>query len=223
MREARKTKGILATNEESAADTAVSDMGAMPASGRLVDSLARKLPVPTKGNKITYDRGPGAVRGFGIRVTINGARSFILNYVAGGRERRLTIGSYPDWSVAAAREEAKRLKREIDLGRDPLGERIAEREAPTMDELCDRFLEEHAARRRSETEYRRIVERSVRPELGPRKVAEITYADIDRLHRKLTQTSLRNKKTGGAPYAANRLVAVLSKMFSLAVRWGMRP
>jgi integrase len=61
----------------------------------------------------------------------------------------------------------------------------------------------------------------VRPELGARKVADITYADIDRLHRRLSKTSLR--KTGGAPYAANRLVAVLSKIFALAVLWGMRP
>lgn len=169
------------------------------AAGRLTDSLVRKLPVPTGRHRITYDRGPGAIRGFGIRVTTNDARSFILNYMIRGIERRLTIGSYPAWTVAAAREEAKRLKSEIDRGHDPLGERIAERQAPTMDELCDSFLDEHAARKRSEIEYRRIVERSVRPGRGKLKVAEVTYADIDKLHRKVTTTSLRANKTGGAP------------------------
>ena len=188
----------------------------------MTDSLVRRLPVPAKGSKITYDRGPDAIRGFGIRVTAKGVRAFVLNYVVRGIERRLTIGSYPAWTVAAARAEAKRLKREVDRGIDPLGERIAEREAPTVDELCDRFLEEHAVKKRAEAEYRRIVERTIRPELGALKVADVAYADIDKMHRKLTTTSLRKNKTGGAPYAANRAVALTSKMFSLAIRWGMR-
>jgi integrase len=58
-----------------------------------------------------------------------------------------------------------------------------------------------------------MIERIVKPALGNRKVTSITYADIDKLHRKLSTT---------APYQANRLVALLSKMFSLAIRWEMR-
>jgi integrase len=188
--------------------------------GKLIDRVVRKLPAPATGNRITYDRGDDAVRGFGVRITAGGARSFILNYVASGRERRLTIGAYPDWTVVAAREEAKRLKREVDLGRDPLGERVACRESPTVNELCDRYLAEHAARKRGEPEDRRMIERAVRPQLGSRKVAEITFTDIDRLHRKLTNT--RERKKTGAPYAANRVLALLSKMFNLSIRWGMR-
>jgi integrase len=46
------------------------------------------------------------------------------------------------------------------------------------------------------------------------RVVEVTYTDIDRLHRKVTRH--------GAPYRANRTVALLSKMFSLAIRWRMR-
>jgi integrase len=228
MREARKIKRIPDTSEKSITAAPVAPVSDTTATregrGRLTDALVRRLPVPTDRHRITYDRGDGAIRGFGIRITTNGARSFILNYVIRGRERRLTIGAYPAWTVAAAREEAKRLKREVDRGNDPLGERIAEREALTMNELCDRFLEKHAAKKRSSTEaeYKRIVERSVRPEFGKRKVAEITSDDIEEMHRKLTTTSLRANKSGGAPYAANRLVALLSKMFTLAIRWGMR-
>jgi hypothetical protein len=162
--------------------------------GKLIDPVVRKLPLPATGNRITYDRGNDAVRGFGVRVTAGGARSFILNYTAGGRERRLTIGAYPEWSVAAAREEAKRLKREVDSGRDPLAERVAYRGAPRVNELCDCYLEEHAVKKRSVVEDRRMIERTVRPEFGARKVAEITYTDIDRLHRKLTKTSSRRRR-----------------------------
>lgn len=180
----------------------------------LTDKLVRGLAIPEKGNRITYDGGPKAVRGFGARVTAAGAKSFILNYVTAGRERRLTIGSYPAWSVAAARDEAKRLRQDIDRGIDPLAERETEREAPTVAELCDRYLAEHAVRKRTTRNDESLIRRIIRPELGNRKVASIAFTDVDRLHRKVT-------KEHGA-YQANRLVALLSKMFSLAIRWEMR-
>ena len=74
----------------------------------------KKLQTPTTGNRITYD---AELKGFGIRVTKAGARAFILNYRAAGRERRITNGSFPDWSVKAAREQGRALKRRINVGR----------------------------------------------------------------------------------------------------------
>jgi integrase len=170
------------------------------------------LEPPADGNRITYDT---EVKGFGVRVTSAGAKAFILNYRAGGRERRFTIGSYPDWKVKAARDEAKALKRRIDRGEDPMGDRHAERAAPTMDDLADRFVDEHLAKRRpaTQTDYKSILALYVRPQLGKVKVADVRHADIERLHRTVAKT---------APYRANRTVAVLSKMMSLAVKWEMR-
>jgi len=179
--------------------------------GKLADKIIRDLRPPASGNRRTYDT---EITGFGVRVTAAGARSFILNYYVAGRERRLTIGAYPAWSVAAARDEAKRLRREVDSGKDPLGEREAVRAAPTVNELCDRYLAEHAVKKRSAAGDRAMIEKSIRPRLGNRKVAAITFADVDALHREVTGR--------GSPYAANRLAALLSKMFALSIRWGMR-
>ena len=67
--------------------------------------FVRSLAAPEAGNRIAYERGKDAVRGFGIRVTAAGTKSFVLNYTIAGRERRLTIGGYPAWSVAAARDQ----------------------------------------------------------------------------------------------------------------------
>src|SRR5687768_7549719 len=111
---------------------------------RITDKLVKDLPSPAKGNTITYDT---EVKGFGVRVTAAGARSFILNYRANGLERRMTIGSYPDWSVMAAREQAKSLKRDIDLGGDPMGERHEDRVAPTVQDLWERYDAEHLPRK----------------------------------------------------------------------------
>jgi integrase len=183
---------------------------------KLTDVLIRRLPVPEKGNKIHYDSD---AKGFGARVTAAGARSFILNYVTrAGRERRYTIGACGDWSTTDARAEAKRLRQLIDQGGDPLADLETERQAPTTADLCDRFETEHLPRKRLGTarDYRSIIRNHIRPHFGAHsKVADVTFADIDSLHRKITKA--------GSTYAANRCVAVLSKMFALAIRWNMRP
>ena len=56
--------------------------------------------------------------GFGLCVYESGRKGFVLIYRSSGRQRRLTIGTWPAWSVVTAREEAKRLKREIELLRE---------------------------------------------------------------------------------------------------------
>jgi integrase len=181
----------------------------------LTDAIVRRLPVPDKGNKVSYD---AAVAGFGARVTANGARSYILNYRVRGssRERRYTIGDATHWRCTEARAEAKRLKLVIDQGGDPQGDLQDERAAPTMLDLCQQFEAEHLPRLRplSRNYYPQVLKSRVLPFFGAKtKVADITYGDIDRFHRAITAE--------GSPYAANRYLSMLSKMFSLAVRWEM--
>src|SRR5438477_2473085 len=149
---------------------------ATASSTKFDDRFLRELTPPLTGNRVFYDRGgKGPVRGFGVRVTAAGAKSFVLNYTIAGRERRMTIAGYPAWSVAAAREQAKSLRRKIDAGIDPLGDRQAERVAPTVSELCDRYLADHASRKRTGEQDRRYVDQVIRPKLGSRKVASITF------------------------------------------------
>ncbi len=114
----------------------------------LDEKVLKALPLPASGNKITYD---SEVKGFGVRVTAAGAKAFVLNYRQDSRERRITIGSHPDWTVKAARDHAKGLKRRVDMGEDPMGDRHADRAAPTIDSLADRFIDEHLAKRRAAT------------------------------------------------------------------------
>jgi integrase len=182
----------------------------------LTDAFVRRLEPPATGNRITYDT---AVKGFGARVTANGAKAFTLTYVVrgSGRQRRYTIGGCDRWTASDARAEAKRLKAIIDQGGDPLADIEAEREAPDMGILVARFREEHFPRIRasSAADYERMLGNYVLKHFSEKtKVADVTFADIDALHRKITRL--------GYEHRANRVVAMLSKMFALAVHWGMR-
>jgi integrase len=183
-------------------------------SRRLTDATVKLLPTPAKGNRISYD---AVVKGFGARVTAAGARAFVLNYrTRAGRERRFTIGSFPDWTTAAARAEAAELKRRVDRGEDPLSDIETEREAPAVADLAARFEAEHVVRKRESTaaEYRSMLRKYILPALGSRKVAAVTFTDVDRLHHKISES--------GKLYRANRVLATLSKMFALAIRWQWR-
>jgi integrase len=181
----------------------------------LTDPIIRRLEPPATGNKITYDT---AVKGFGARVTANGVKSFILTYTVrgSGRQRRYTIGGCDRWTATDARQRAKELKAEIDQGGDPLGDIEAEREAPTIAELFKRFRAEHLPRLRPTVrdDYERMIKQHVLEHLSEKmKVADVAFEDVDRLHQRITKT---------APYRANRVVTLLSKAFSLAIKWKWR-
>jgi len=184
---------------------------------RLTDAIVRRLPTPATGKQITPD---SEVAGFGIRVTANGARSYVLRYVVrgSGRARTYTIGDATAWRTTQARDKAQELRREVEDGGDPLGAIEDERAAPTVADLVARFRSEHLPKKRPGTarDYEYLLRLHVEPHFGQHtKVADVRFEDIDALHRKITKT--------GSTYAANRCVAVLSKMFALAVRWRMRP
>lgn len=163
---------------------------------------------PAVGSFTTRPTPKKRVAGFGIRITASGARAFILNYRFEGQERRITIGKYPTWTVAAARKKAEELRKGIDNGQDPLATCVEAHEASTINDLCDRFLEwaktEKCASSLAEDEA--IIRQWIRPELGNQKVA-VELDDVEDLHRKISAKT---------PIRANRVRALLSKMFTMA-------
>ncbi|MDQ1198832.1 site-specific integrase [Agrobacterium sp. SORGH_AS 787] len=176
-------------------------------SGFVSDKDIAGLPAPATGNKIYYGT---KVNGFGVRVTAAGARSFILTYRIGRRQRRMTIGSYPAWSLASAIKEAKELRKKIDTGIDPLGEREQQRDAVTVDKLCDIFIEEHLPKKAwtTQRDYKQIIDTYIRPDLKHVPVADVDYMHANKIFRKVSKSG---KKT-----AANRVMSVMSKMFTEA-------
>jgi integrase len=176
------------------------------------------------------------VRGFSITIYPSGNRSFTLDYRVGGRQRRMTIGRWPEWNTVAARERAKELRRDIDEGIDPLSQKESAREAPRVGDMIARYLAEHTPHLapRNATDQHTIMHKLVAPDWGKKLVTEITKYDVEKLLTKIAagrarpskaKPNNRARKLQGAkptPVRANRVGEVLRKMFTLAVGWGWR-
>lgn len=124
----------------------------MPSIERLTDKAIRALKTPVKGNQIHYEKHPDSPKGFGIRVTSNGAKSFLLRYVALKEEHRYTIGPFPSIGTEAARREANRLMAQIILsdGKDhPMAKRreaIENQRAKAKEETFGQAVEDYVRR-----------------------------------------------------------------------------
>jgi integrase len=180
---------------------------------RLDSDFIRKVPTPEAGAVTYWDNDP-KLSGFGLRLYSTGTKTFFLNYRIDGRERRITIGPYPRWTVQAARERARELRRLIDRGEDPAGEKRERREAPTIQDLIDRYLRDHAPKMALTTKSRMNDHKKILGEianyLGKRtKVTEVHNGDIRNLHSKISES--------GRPGRANKVLTVCSKMFSLSL------
>lgn len=172
---------------------------------RLTEANIKKLQPPERGNCITYD---DEIPGFGLRVTAANARAFVLGYSINGRKRRMSIGRWPVWTATAARARAKQLRRMIDLGQDPLGERQARRGEPTFAQVAAEYLKRHAARKKSGYRDEAWLRNDVLPEWGPLKASELRRRDVIRLIEEKAET---------APIAANRLLALIRTVFNFAI------
>src|SRR5215472_9070812 len=108
--------------------------------------LTNRLVAALAGDAMQWDDDPKAT-GFGIRSYSGGSKSFFVDYRLNGRQRRYTIGPFPRWSAEAAREQAKKLRKEIDQGVDPAGDKRARRTAPTIQDLINRYITDHLSKK----------------------------------------------------------------------------
>ena len=156
--------------------------------------------------------------GFGLKVTPAGRKVYLIQYRLGGRKgrtRRVTIGHSGPVTPDQARVEAKRLLGQVAAGQDPAATRQEGKDRPLLGALLDQFLADHAdAKLKKSTagEYRRLARLYVSPGLRRKFVADVTRADIARLH-----LAMKDK-----PYQGNRTLALLSKFFNWAEQYGYR-
>jgi integrase len=189
----------------------------------LTDRFAASIS-PSSRIERYFDTTNRTPRGFLLRVTPAGARVWAMRYrvADSGRERELTIGAVESWPVAEARKRGHELRREIDAGGDPLGDREEKRAAPSVAELAERFIAEALARRapRTQAEYRAQLRDWILPALGRKKVDSVACEDIEKLHAQVTKG---NDKLSGGQRRANSVKSLVSVLFNQAIVWKMRP
>jgi integrase len=180
---------------------------------RLTDTICKKLPAPPARHQIYYD---DEVPGFGLCVTRNNARSFVIRYrrKRDGVERSMVIGDFPTWSTAQARQRAKELRRDIDVGADPLASIEQARSEPTLAEVVERDFAELKRRASTLRTWRNQLDADILPEMGKRKIGSITVDEVAKLHRRIVDR--------GSPVAANRTIMNLSGILSRAIERGER-
>lgn len=157
------------------------------------------------------------LRGFGVRVFPTGRKTYFVQYRNQfGSTRRKKIGVHGSITAEMAREEAKKLLGDIAKGEDPSKDYQKAKLKPTFAELAKEYLDVYAKANKKPKSYQedeKMLNNIILKRLGGKKVEEITTHDIQFLHHELRKT----------PYMGNRVRALLSKMFNLAVQWNWVP
>ena len=160
-----------------------------------------------------------ALPGFGVRVKPSGVRSYIIQYRNRdtGASKRLTIGQHgPLLTFDQAKKQARATLADAMRSGDPVEMRKTARRAPTVADLAADYLERHAVpkkRPKSVRDDRAMLDNIILPKLGTKKVDAIGRRDVEAIH-----VAMQDR-----PYQANRVLSLLSRMFSLAIEWKWRP
>ena len=180
---------------------------------KLTDTyLNKSIKPPSEGRVEVFDSQEDNLC---LRVSSTGSRSWCIYYRLGGKNRKFTIGSYPTYSIAEAREEAATVKKTVARGLDPVAERKKEKEAyvdpDRVEVMADLFIERHAEKRLKAStarDYKAHFRLYIIPAWKGRSVASLTRKDV---------ISLLDKVEDRAPIQANRVHSTLSKWFNWMV------
>lgn len=171
--------------------------------------------------------------GFGLRMTKNGKKSFVMKYRYGsGRSaptRRMTIGSYGSpWTVDMARKRAREILSEAALGGDPAKQKQSQMTIPTMAALCDDYLENGSGHKKASTlaTDKGRIEQHIKPLLGHVRIDQLTIAQVKKFYEDLakgkTAKTVKTKKFGlarvtGGEGTARRTVGLLGGILAYAI------
>jgi len=167
-----------------------------------------EIEPPPKGRRLITDNHRDAPKGFALRVNANGSRAFVLRYNHHGKDRLLTIGEWPTWSLAAARSQAGVYRQDIDRGVDILEQRRSERAEPTVSDVCDRFLRaKRAGGMKSVDDLDALFRLYLLPSLGQKRIASVRRRDVIALVEDVAER---------APRQASMLLAYIKQLVAWA-------
>lgn len=176
----------------------------------LTDTALKAL----KPREKPYKQADG--RGLSIQVNPDGSRWWRFRYRFAGKEKMLSVGTYPDTSLKAAREKRDRFRKMLAQNIDPSAKRQAERQAhaDTFEAIAEEFLQQQRRSLQPGTidQLRRRLERYVLPTLGSSPIASIAAPEL--------LTLLRKIEGKGAHETAHRVRALVGRVFRYAIATG---
>lgn len=155
------------------------------------------------------------LRGFAVLCQPSGRKSYIARFKApNGRWRKTTIASCAELEPEKARDRARDIMAAARNGEDPVAWRQQQADQPTVADLADRFMREHASKKKPGTRqnYAILWAKHITPRMGKLRVADVKRIHVQRVHGDMSDT----------PHNANRVLAALSKAFNLSEIWGWR-
>ncbi|WP_376988125.1 tyrosine-type recombinase/integrase [Bosea sp. R86505] len=182
----------------------------------LTDAAIKSAPLPAVGRLEIADQ---RCAGLSLRVTAAGAKSFSFRFrdPVSAKVARATIGTYPDVSLAAARQVADDMRKGVRRdGVNPVEQKRKNREeakTKTFGALAEIYLEKHARpKKRTADADDRNLRLHVLPHWRTRRTDQISRLDVIGL---LDGMVSADKKT-----QANRVLALISKVFNFALDRG---
>jgi len=195
--------------------------------------LTRKLIENLQAREAEYCVWDTQVTGLGVRVRPSGGRSYVLFYRLGGRLRKLTLGKADEgFGLDEARDRASETLRDVRDGIDPQAKKVADRNALTVGDLVDLYMEEGPAlkpnkKASSWDTNRTMFDCHIKPLLGRRLARDVTAVDVAKLQLDISQGKTarnimlghrRRSKVRGGKRVAAVAVITLGAAYEFAIR-----
>jgi len=175
---------------------------------KLRQDSVRSLRYEGPGGKHQCVYWDAALESFGVRVYPSGRRAYVCAYRIRRRKRLATLGRADVLTLDQARKKAIAYLGKVASNEDPQDAVDQNRALKRVDELCDEFIEKHSKKKKkSWKDDKSTLDRNIRPKLGSRLAVSIGSEDIEPTHSAIGTDH---------PYAANRLLETVRKMFN----WG---
>lgn len=152
------------------------------------------------------------VRGLQLLLQPSGHKHFYLYRKIRGRPERISLGTYPDLSVDAARRKAEHFNAKIAEGDDPSEVMRKQRDQETFQDLYDMYMERHAKVHKRSWKLDAAYWRKYLAPLARYRIGDLKRRHFAEIHSELSKAQ---------PVVANRVIAFVSSMYGRAFEWGI--
>jgi integrase len=174
---------------------------------KLTKKIVDDAKLPVDKDQVFYR--DDQLKGFALRVTSSGTKSFVVEKNIGNKVRRITLGKYGALTVEQARKEAQKIIGQIAMGIDPIAEKLtAKMGAVALYEVFEDYKKARKSLKRNTLyNYERVLLIAF-ASWGKKPLISITKDKVAKHHVKLG-------KEHGEAYA-NLAMRVLRALFNFA-------